>query len=52
MLGNTCGESSQQGHHVGYGGVKVGSREIIGWTEEGRWWNPVIATGEGEEHHA
>ena len=33
-------------HHKGYGGVKVGSREIIGLREEGRRWNTVIATGE------
>ena len=25
---------------------------MIGWREEGGRWNPVIATGAGEEHHA
>ena len=29
-----------------------GQEGMIGWTEEGRRWNLVIATGEGIEHHA
>ena len=29
-----------------------GQEGMIGWREGGRRWNPVIATGEGEEHHA
>ena len=40
--GASCGISRGQG---GQGGM-------VGWREEGKRWNPVVATSEGEEHHA
>ena len=48
---NTCGVITT-GASCGIRRGQRGQEGMIGWTEEGRRWNLVFATGEGEEHHA